>query len=68
MPKPEFEVYILNAEGERKAEEIAEMFSDLLANLELVVPDGRDLSIVKTKLQEACFFAKRGMAQFNREV
>ena len=64
MPQPHdlFRVHMLNAEGKRKATLLAEAFSDLLARVEAVSPEGRDLAIVRTKLQEASFFAKRAMA------
>jgi len=57
-----FKFHKLNEEGKTKAIEIAEVFSDLLSHLESIIPEGRELSIVRTKLEEACFFAKKGMA------
>lgn len=62
--KPEFGVHLLNDEGIEKAKEMAHRFSELLAWLEL--PDNcvssRELSLAKTKLEEACFYAKKAMA------
>lgn len=58
----EFDVHMLNEEGRKKARQIAEDFTLFLKSLEQAVPPGRYLSIVKTKLEEACFFAKKGMA------
>ena len=60
-----FEVHRLNIEGMDKAHEIARAFKTLLHDLENIVgaPASREMSIVKTKLQEASFFAKRAMAQ-----
>ena len=59
---PEFEVHMLNEQGRRTAHDMAEDFDALLERLKMVVPPGRYLSIVQTKLEEACFFAKKGMA------
>lgn len=58
----EFQVHKLNDEGMRKAIAIADAFDDLMEDLKALMPEGRALSIVKTKLEEACFFAKKGMA------
>jgi hypothetical protein len=57
---------MLNELGKNKARLIAERFSDLLNALEAEIgstpENGREMAIVRTKLQEACFFAKRAMA------
>lgn len=60
--RPEFKVHMLNESGKKKASAIAEGFSILLDGLEAQGLTGRDLALVKTKLEEACFVAKRGMA------
>ena len=60
-----FAFHKLNIDGQAKAVEIAKQFSALLGSLEVMLGDaakGRDFAIVKTKMQEACFFAKRAMA------
>lgn len=62
-----FQVHMLTEEGKTKAREIAESFDALLTKLEALVPEGRELAITRTKLEEACFFAKKGMAQKNSE-
>lgn len=68
MPKPtavreEFSVHRLNSEGLTKADVIATAFSRLLDHLEEVCgKDGREMSLVRTKLQESAFYAKRAMA------
>jgi len=63
MPRPEFQVHVLNGVGIDKAREIADGFSAFLENLETVCGDaGREMAIVRTKLEEACFFAKKAMA------
>lgn len=58
-----FAVHMLNAEGIEKATDIAETFDEMLSVLQTVCPPGRAFSIVVTKLEEACFFAKKSMAQ-----
>lgn len=57
-----FAVHILNDEGKQKAKEIAEAFDELLKKLSAHCFSGRELAIVKTKLEEASFFAKKSMA------
>lgn len=59
----EFRVHILNDEGIKKANQIATIFDSALALIESLVPQGRYLSLMKTKMEEGCFFAKKGMAQ-----
>ena len=58
----EFKVHKLDDEGLIHMKEIAESFNNLLNGLENIKLEGRYLSIVKTKLEEACFFAKKGIA------
>ena len=62
-----FKVHLLTDEGKAKATQIAEAFDELAADLELICPGGREMSIVMTKLEEACFFAKKSMAKFNSQ-
>lgn len=59
---PEFEVHLLNKEGIAKAQKIASIFDSALNSLLEVIPPRRYLSIVRTKLEEAAFFAKKGLA------
>ena len=61
----EFEVHRLTEQGLDAANSIASEFDQLLTTLErdIGVPEGREWSIVKTKLEEACFFAKKAIAQ-----
>jgi hypothetical protein len=59
----EFEVHMLNEVGRAKATAIAEAFNDCLTALLSVNPDpSREMSLARTKLEEACFFAKKAMA------
>lgn len=62
LMRKEFQVHILNEQGIAKATELGEIFSEALSKIEAIVPPGRDLSLVVTRLQEASFFAKRGIA------
>lgn len=58
----EFKVHLLNDDGIAKAKELAEKFDSLLDWVEGIAQPGRELSLVKTKLEEASFFAKKSMA------
>lgn len=58
----EFAVHMLNDAGKTKAAEIAQAFDDCLERLTKVCPPGRELAVTRTKLEEACFFAKKSMA------
>jgi len=61
--KQEFTVHMLNDAGIAKATELGEAFSTLLETVERILPaQCREKSLVVTKLQEASFFAKRGIA------
>lgn len=58
-----FDVHMLNDDGKRAACRIAVDFTELLRSLEETCgKDGREMAVVRTKLQEAAFFAKRAMA------
>ena len=59
----EFEVHMLNDQGKQKAREIAQAFDELLTKLLVINPGpSREMSLVRTKLEEGCFFAKKAMA------
>lgn len=60
-----FQTHVLTDDGLTKARNLAQDFNALLDRVKEVVPDGRELAIVRTKLEEACFFAKKGLAQKN---
>lgn len=59
MISPEFRVYKLTQQGIDRLEYITSIFDCLLSSLGSLCPTGREFSIVKTKLEEACFFAKK---------
>lgn len=55
-----FKVYMMNNQGIETITYVGELFDHLLIQLEYFCDkEGRDFSIVKTKLEEACFYAKR---------
>ncbi len=59
----EFEVHMLNDAGKEKAGALAAIFDEALTKIEGIVGmQGREVAIVRTKLEEACFFAKKAMA------
>lgn len=67
----EFAVHMLNDGGKDKAKAIAAAFDHLVdllttpATLDdqtVICPPGRETAIMRTKLEEACFFAKKAMA------
>lgn len=63
MQDPLFQFHRLNDDGIKKVEEIASHFTELLRQLRIVCPENtREFAIVKTKLEEAGFFAKKAMA------
>lgn len=61
--RDEFKVHRLNGVGMERAKGLALEFSRLLEEVEVISgSDGRDMALVRTKLQEASFYAKRAMA------
>ena len=62
MHDPLFQVHRLNEDGLKKADEIAAAFNNCLNQLRSLCVEGREFAIVKTKLEEAAFFAKKSMA------
>jgi hypothetical protein len=59
---PEFQTNRLNTSGQQKADEIASWFDELMDNLKVHVPDGRYNALIKTHLEQACFYAKKGLS------
>ena len=67
----EFQVHMLNDEGKKRALQIAQAFDHLMTvlttpaapdDLTVLCPPCRETSIMRTKLEEAAFFAKKAMA------
>jgi hypothetical protein len=59
---PEFEFYSLNEEGVKATQRVAELFNNLLDELDPLMGFGRYNALVRTKLEEASFFAKKSLA------
>jgi hypothetical protein len=69
-----FEVHMLNDSGKQKAMRLADMFDGLFASVRNVALEGvhpeekadpevsRELALVRTHLEMACFYAKKAMA------
>jgi len=63
MERDEFKVHMLNETGIARAKQLAESFSNLLTVIEEMAKGSpRELALVRTKLQEASFWAKRAVA------
>lgn len=62
MIDPKFDSFKLNDDGQKKADEIGVLFTGLLRGLKEICPEGREFSVVQTKLEEASFFAKKSIA------
>lgn len=59
----EFKSHILNGDGVGRTADVAKLYSVFLNNLEAVVgTDGREMAIVRTKLQEAKMFTVLAVA------
>lgn len=61
--RPEFARHALNDGGVARAHDITKLFSIFLTQLECHTgTDGRDVALMRTKLQEASFHATRAIA------
>jgi hypothetical protein len=58
----------LTALGNQKAEELAQLFTTSLDQLEEILPPGRERSLVVTKLQETHFWAVRALVSNTENV
>lgn len=59
----EFKVVHLNVEGMAIMNSMTNAFNDLLDHIIEKVPEGPELSIVKNKLEEAFYFARKGIGK-----
>lgn len=65
MIDPLFSSTALSNEGLSKASDISTAFTILLYQLEEIIPGGsREISIVRTKLEEASFYAKKALRNY----
>ena len=60
--RKEFKTHLLNEKGLKEIKEIAGIYNELLNVICALVPESRELTIAKTKLEEACFFSKKAVA------
>lgn len=59
----EFSSHILSVPGGQKVRDVREAFDALLTRLDDVIPKpSREMSLARTKLEEACFFAVKAVA------
>jgi hypothetical protein len=64
---PLFSFTVMSEEGKAKSQYIAEVFSTLLYALEDTLPgNNREFAIAKTKLEEASFFAKKALRNYDQ--
>lgn len=60
--RDEFKTTILNDHGIEAATAIANILGEALEKLERIVPKGREAALMVTNLQQASFWAKKGIA------
>jgi len=63
ISNPEFTVRRLNDSGLEQAEQIGKWYDELLNQVRNITPEGRELALVKTHLEQACFYTKRAMSK-----
>jgi hypothetical protein len=61
----EFSTTKVTPEGVQKINRSREVFDVALEELKILCPEGRELSLVKTKLEEASFFAVKAISYAN---
>ena len=65
MINPLFSSVKLNEEGLRKVNTIRGAFTQLLLELEYELPgNSREISIIRTNLEEACFYAVKAVRNY----
>jgi len=57
-----FKTHVMDEAQTEKFNTVGIAFEELLEKLIALCPEGRELAITKTKLEEACFFAKKAIA------
>lgn len=63
----EFISFIISHDKFLELEDIRFLYDDLLEKLKIILPDDRYLSIIKTKLEEACFFSVKSFCHINKK-
>lgn len=58
-----FDNIVLNDLGVTATSTVALILGEALEKLEKIVPKGREAALMITNLQQACMWAKRGVAQ-----
>lgn len=53
----------VNTEGQARVQKIEWEFNDIMNQMLNICPSGRELALVRTKLQEACFWAKKAVCE-----
>ena len=65
MINPLFSTVVLSAAGIEKVNVIRDLFTYLLENLEATLPgNSREISIIRTKLEEASFYAVKAVRNY----
>lgn len=68
ITNPEFKTYNPGKDGGYEIAKVRELFDDFLDNLKVYIHEGRALSIVKTKLEEASFHGIKAIAQRHNDL
>lgn len=68
IKNPEFQVHKVSDEGFVELGNIGLLFDGLLTDLKAKIPNSRLMSMATTKLEEACFFAKKALAETYNKV
>lgn len=58
---PEFRVDLSDEEDMKKLVCISSVFDYALGRISVICPEGREFEIMKQKLEEACFYAKKAI-------
>lgn len=57
----------LTADGTKHAEDIGLAFTECLSRVSMCLKESRELSLVRTKMEEACFYARKALAHGHAE-
>lgn len=62
----EFQTFQLNAQGKSAVGKVRDIFDSALSEITRFLPKGREQALVHTKMEEACFYAVKCVAMFER--